>query len=117
MNERERWKGADAESYSAWRRTFNASFTGPDVQGPCPVCGSETLHRWYAQDDSNEKVLLGERFKGRGRLWEWCSTCRTFEHFRDGYVPEWWVEPYGVERDRLRYDPEPIEEARKGAAG
>jgi hypothetical protein len=61
-------------------------------------------------------VFRGARFKGHGRLWEWCSTCRTFEHFRDGFVPEWWVEPYSVERQLLRYDPEPIESARKLAA-
>lgn len=117
MNERTPWREADAESYTAWRRIFNAGWTGSDVPDPCPVCGSRTLHQWYMQDDTDAKVLRGVRYKGRGRLWEWCSTCRTFEHYRDGFVPVWWMEPYHVEPGHLRYDPGPIEAARETADG
>ncbi len=115
MNDSTEWQEV-LESRPEWRRTFNEDSDSADLVGPCPVCGSRTLHRWYLLEDREAKVLRGLHFKGRGRLWEWCSTCRTFEHYRDGFVPDWWTAPFDVAPDRLRYDPGPIEEVRSTVA-
>ncbi|WP_157978441.1 MULTISPECIES: hypothetical protein [Nocardia] len=112
VNEQAKWRENGDETYTQWRRRFNASWNSAEVPGSCPVCGSATLHRWYVQEDSDATVLHGVLYKGRGRLWEWCSTCRTFEHLMDGFVPAWWVDPYPVAPESLRYDPGPIEAAR-----
>jgi len=115
MNEASIWKEV-LERRPQWRRTFNGEPSVPDLAGPCPVCNAQTLHRWYLQENVHEKVFGGILYKGRGRLWEWCSTCRTYEHYRDGFVPQWWTAPFDVDPNDLRYDPGPIEDARRTAA-
>ncbi|MFE2418645.1 hypothetical protein [Streptomyces hokutonensis] len=106
------WRETDSAQHPAWRQVFNEDWAGPDPDSSCPVCGARALHRWYLLEDSEAKVFRGVPFRGRGRLWEWCSVCRTFEHYPDGHVPEWWIPPYGVAPEALRHDPGPIEEAR-----
>ncbi|MEU6063230.1 MULTISPECIES: hypothetical protein [Streptomyces] len=76
------------------------------------MCGVRALHRSYLLEDTGAKVFRGVSFRGRGRLWEWCSTCRTFEHCPDGCVPDWWSAPFDVSPELLRHDPGPVEEAR-----
>ncbi|MBW8798102.1 MAG: hypothetical protein JF597_32300 [Streptomyces sp.] len=115
MNEPTAWRETDSEEHPVWRKVFNEDWTGSDLVGPCPVCGARALHRWYLLEDNEAKVFRGIRFSGRGRLWEWCSVCRTFEHYPDGHVPEWWISPYDVQPESLRYDPAPVEEARMAA--
>ncbi len=115
MSEPAKWRGASAEAYQAWRRAFNEDWSGPDLEAPCPVCSSRTLHRWYIQESTDSRVFEGVPFKGHGRLWEWCSTCQTCEYLPDGFVPEWWKAPFTVEPHVLRSDPGPIEEARRAA--
>ncbi|MFE6287852.1 hypothetical protein [Streptomyces sp. NPDC057877] len=85
------------------------------MASPCPVCSAPSLHRWYHQESDRAMIRGGRRYLGHGRLWEWCSTCRTFEHYPDALVPDWWVAPYEVAAEELRYDPGPIEKARMSA--
>jgi hypothetical protein len=75
------------------------------------------LNRWYSVESNSPRMLNGSRYLGSGRLWEWCSTCHTFEYYPDGYVPEWWVAPYQVDAANLRYDPGPIEDRRAQVFG
>lgn len=109
------WHETDAEQHGPWRAAFNREPVGPAPAGPCPVCGVPSLHRWYVLDDDDARVLRGARYLGHGRLWEWCATCRTYEHYRDGFVPEWWKAPFAVDPELLRYDPGPVEEARQAS--
>lgn len=100
------------EILSAWRKTFNADWKSAEVPGEFPVCLHSTLHRWYLTKGNNAKTLRGQSSIGQGRLWEWCSTCRTYAHYPDGLVPDWWIPPYDVDVNHLQYSPAPIEEAR-----
>ena len=93
---------------------FNADLSVADLAESCPVCSFRTLHRWYLLEREEPAVFRGVHFRGRGRLWEWCSTCHTFEHYPDGFVPDWWVAPFVVREENLSYDPDPIELVRSG---
>lgn len=110
-----KWWEIDKAAYKEWRRIFNEDWSGSRVSSPCPVCSMRTLYRWYFLESRESKVLRGRSFTGRGKLWEWCSTCRSFEHYPDGYVPDWWATPYEVDPSVLRRDPGPIEEARRSS--
>ncbi|MEO3974223.1 hypothetical protein AAFN69_10150 [Streptomyces sp. CAU 1734] len=109
------WREADTEVHPLWRRTFNQDWTGPDVAAPCPVCGNTGLHRWYLLENARPRKYDGIEFAGRGRLWEWCDSCRTFEHYPDGSVPSWWSAPYGPGIPDPGRTPEAIERARVAA--
>jgi hypothetical protein len=86
-----------------------------NLQCSCPVCGAYTLHRWYHAEKSIEpRVLLGVAFSALGRLYEWCSSCRSFETFVDALVPQRWNSDLVVLEEFLCYEPGPIEEARIG---
>ncbi|MEY9905176.1 hypothetical protein ABIA35_001392 [Catenulispora sp. MAP12-49] len=111
------WHEVDRDHHSAFQRVFNAHPGVSDVAADCPVCSHATLHRFYLVEMERPKVILGETYKGPGRLWQWCSTCKSFGYYPDGWVPEWWTSPYEVDKESLRYDPGPIEEARSNAAG
>jgi hypothetical protein len=116
MSDVVRWTEVAAEVRSTWRHVFNHDQNGPDLVAPCPVCSNLTLHRWYFLERNAPKELRGSQYLGPGRLWEWCSTCRSFEYYPDGYLPAWWVATYDVSPDLLTYDPAPIEAARSRAA-
>ncbi|WP_157171939.1 hypothetical protein [Nocardia higoensis] len=115
MNTEMQWHPIKEEFYKPWRRVFNNDWNGADIEGICLICGSHSLRRWYKLDEKLPKRLRGVSFAGPGRLWEWCSNCYTFETFLNGYVPNWWEEPYSVDECELRYDPGSIEKARKRA--
>jgi hypothetical protein len=117
MSTEAQWTEVDLGIRPEWRRIFNGDIGLPDIKAPCPVCGSATLHRWYAVDERRDVVQAGARYLGLGRLWEWCSTCHSFEHYPDGFVPHWWSEPYEVKTDVLKYDPGPIELRRAARRG
>lgn len=106
------WHETDELLHPRWRAVFNAAVGGAEISVPCPVCSSPTLYRWYLLESERPRVLRGLNYAGPGRLWEWCASCLTFEHYQDAYVPEWWTSPYSVEEASLRYDPGPIEEVR-----
>lgn len=115
MSEEPTWHEVDLERRTAWRRIFNDDWHNDAPEAACPVCSKSTLHRYYVVESSRVVTLRGESFVGHGRLWEWCSSCRTFEYYPDGYVPAWWDAPYTVDPSLLRYDPDPIETARFAA--
>lgn len=109
------WREVGTQDHPVWRAVFNAEPQATALAAPCPLCGTCTLHRWYSVDALDDIEFRGERYVGRGRLWEWCSACHAYEHFRDGYVPEWWQSSLTVAPEVLRYDPAPIEAARSAA--
>jgi hypothetical protein len=110
------WNEVSTEDHPAWRAVFNSEPQSETLAGPCPLCGASTLHRWYSVDGLDDIEIGGQHYIGRGRLWEWCSSCRAYEHFRDGYVPEWWRSSLVVPENELAYDPGPIEAALRGTA-
>jgi hypothetical protein len=106
------WTEIGLASRPHWRRIFNVRPNVADLPDACPVCGVAALHRWYLLENTRGVVLNGRQYLGQGMLWEWCSSCGSFEHYPDGYVPDWWNSPYDVDPLLVRYDPGPIEDAR-----
>ena len=113
MSEPHRWHEPDSDVHSIWRRVFNRDWEGADLSESCPVCNQRTLHRWYHQEDNDARTFRGVEFSGRGRLWEWCSTCRTFEYYPDGFVPTWWEPSHEVDASELGHNPDFLERFRQ----
>lgn len=111
MTMRREWKSVPESLWIKWRDIFDASQSGLNVQGVCPVCGAAELHRWY---DTPRRFDLGREvpgFKGRGGQWQWCSGCLSYEHY-SGLVPDWWEGHLSVDSKSLTHQPEAIEKAR-----
>ena len=48
-------------------------------------------------------------YKGPGSYWEWCGSCRSYEHM-SGYVPiSWVVELSGIDHSKLTAIPDMID--------
>lgn len=96
----------------AWRIIFNEAQAdeGVHLANACPVCSAETLCRYYALGRLQLRVIGGKKYLGPGSYWEWCSTCRSFEHM-SGFVPEWWtVEPVNLNHSGLGVMPYELDE-------
>jgi hypothetical protein len=105
------WSSVPRELDKAWMDIFYASQEGLNVSAPCPVCGTASLHRWYQVGRPEERFSDGRRYVARGGQWQWCSTCRTFDH-SSSLVPEWWSCDLPVDEARLTMTPGAIEQAR-----
>ena len=115
MRHEREWKGVPLELSAAWQQIFSSSQDGIDVDGPCPVCGSPTLHHWFDKPRSFAAGRERDGFRGEGGLWEWCSSCYSYEHY-SGLVPDWWVDVLTIDGASLRHDPDAIESARLASA-
>ncbi len=104
------WKGIPLEYASAWRRIFNFNREGLDLSDPCPICGNRTLHLFYQILRPVDKTIGGNLFVAEGGLWEWCGTCRHYEHL-SALVPEWWSCDLAIDISKLTAEPEAIEQA------
>lgn len=93
------WSGVPEQLYAQWRDAFRVRSHGVDLDIPCPSCGASTLHRYF------------QRSGARGALWEWCSSCRVYEHF-SAVVPEWWSSDLDLTGLTLTAEPEALEMAR-----
>ncbi len=112
MNQIRQWQGVPTAIIDAWRTLFNATpaTEGMNLSASCPVCGQRTLHRYYALERAAPRELRGAAYQGPGSYWEWCSSCRSFEHM-SGYVPAWWqVEPLAIDHARLTAVPDLLDE-------
>jgi hypothetical protein len=109
-HERE-WKGVPLELSAAWQKVFSASQDGIDVDGLCPVCGSPTLHHWFDKPRPFAAGRERDGFRGSGSLWEWCSSCFSYEHC-SALVPSWWCDVFAIDGAALRHHPDTIESAR-----
>lgn len=107
-----RWHDVPLQAVDAWRRIFEASREGLNLAAPCPVCSVRELHRWYNAGQPEEHIIRGRRFVARGGEWQWCSHCRSFQHF-SGLVPDWWSCDLAVDTAKLTSYPDAIEEARR----
>jgi hypothetical protein len=108
------WVGVPPEAVDVWRKVFNTASVSQamNLTASCPVCGASTLHRYYSLQKEAPRQLRGVSYRGPGSYWEWCSTCRCFEHMY-GYVPVWWsVPPLDVDHSLLTPVPDLLEAAR-----
>ena len=110
------WKQVPPVHFESWQTIFGNSEKGIDVEGLCPICGNQKLHRWFMKGRPFEQIIEGNRFVAQGGLWEWCSSCGTFEHY-SALVPDWWECDLEVDLSNLRFTPEAIEEARQKRFG
>jgi hypothetical protein len=102
------WQDVAAEQVKSWRQTFDASAEGIDLTAACPVCKARSLHRWFNVHRARASVSDGRAWQGSGSQWQWCSSCRSYEH-ASGLVPDWWSAPFEIPLESLRHDPEEIE--------
>lgn len=106
------WQDVPESLAGVWRRIFDESMSGLDLDDPCPVCGALELHRWFYLEHERPSEEIGRRWRGSGSQWQWCSNCRSYEH-SSGLVPTWWQRDLTVDVDLLRHDPQPLEDARR----
>lgn len=104
------WQGVPTRYSARWQEIFQSSQEIMNLAAACPVCGHSSLHRWYQVGKSLDRVISGMRFVASGALWEWCSTCRCYEH-SSCMVPEWWSCALEVNLSSLTAEPTAIEDA------
>jgi hypothetical protein len=106
------WHSPPAEYQLAWQAIFVQSREQLDLSALCPICGAQTLHHWYHLHRRELKMIENQRFVGRGGLWEWCSTCGSYEHY-SASVPDWWNFEMSVPHNELTALPTALEAARR----
>ncbi len=108
-----KWNGVPLAADAAWREIFNAAAPAEQahLSAPCPICGNKTLRRFYSLMKVKPREIEGEIYVGPGSYWEWCSSCRAFEHF-SGLVPAWWdFDLPNLDHYYLKHDPGLIDDA------
>jgi len=83
------WKGVSRNYADAWREAFDVPSESYIVPGYCPVCGGTSLRRYYYLGRAEAHVVRGVLYAGPGSSWEWCSSCRSYEHAQ-ALVPAYW---------------------------
>ena len=112
--EKKPWRGIPPEYTDRWREIYNnaAPEEGMHLSDACPVCGDTELYRYYSLLKTQPRLLGGIMYKGPGSYWEWCGSCRSYEHV-SGYVPiSWVVELSGIDHSKLTAIPDMIDIAR-----
>lgn len=107
------WKGVPLEHLSEWQRIFRMELAALKLSSPCPICGQVELYRYYDRD-SNEydeyTEYRGILYRGRSGIWEWCHSCRHYEHMSTE-VPAVWRHTLPVDKSKLRHPPDAIDDA------
>lgn len=93
------WQSVPSSAEMQWKQVFSGQENDIDIDGDCPVCGQSSLHRYY------------DGFGIRGALWEWCSSCYSYEHY-SAKVPPWWNQKLDLNGLTLTGTPEALELAR-----
>lgn len=104
------WKGLPREMIAPWQRIFDTELSALKLSSPCPICGQAELYRYYDLNEEDYKEIEGIMFRGWGSLWEWCRSCRHYEHM-SSRVPEKWRHTLPVDRSMLRHHPDAIDRA------
>ena len=109
------WHSVPAPDQERWR----AIFFGPqgrqlDLPTPCPVCGAHALHSYYGRPPDRAQAPAPPSGPNAG-LWQWCSACRSYEHFSARY-PAGYDCDLDIDWRRVGHEPDAIEEARLARA-
>jgi hypothetical protein len=105
------WQNVPENYRHRWIQIFSNSQEGINLFEPCPMCGQNTLHHYYQyMGEKKSFILNGKNYTGRGDLWEWCSSCRTFERYYAA-IPDWWNFDLPMDNSRLVSDPDELEKA------
>jgi len=105
------WRGVPLDLTAAWTRAFQASRLGNRLDIPCPACGCKTLNRHYTLDGPIPNAGYSTKYVGSGGLWEWCSSCWTYEH-SSALVPIGWrPELLHIDESKLTAEPEALQDA------
>ncbi|EPF4820954.1 hypothetical protein [Escherichia albertii] len=111
--QKKQWSGIPTEYTDRWREIYNNVTPGEEMHlsTACPVCGDTELYRYYSLVKTQPCLLGGIMYKGPGSYWEWCGSCRSYEHM-SGYVPiSWAVELSGIDHSKLTAIPDMIDTA------
>jgi hypothetical protein len=105
-----KWTSVPEQLAARWAESFAVPSDGSQVAGNCPVCGAEGLHRYYCTGQPIDAHHWQGRYIAKGALWEWCSSCRTFEH-ASALVPSWWRSDISIAAELLTATPDALEDA------
>lgn len=106
MGSLRQWSEVPASAGPAWQRAFEEVSSGHALTGACPICGVRSLHRYYSV---GPPLRLAQRgFVSRGGLWEWCSSCGSYEH-ASVLVPDWWENDLVVDETILTTEPDELQ--------
>jgi hypothetical protein len=106
-----KWKNVPEEYEDVWVKIFSTTNEGVNLSSPCPICGQTTLHHYYQQIGPKKDFILHDRkYIGKGDLWEWCSSCHTFERYYAA-VPDWWDFSLPIDNSQVMSYPDALEEA------
>lgn len=102
------WKSIPKEYIEEWKFIFDMNREGANLSNSCPICNSKSLHRYYHKNNTGNEILYNDR----GAEWQWCSSCRHYEHL-EGVVPNWWSHDLHIDGNKLSHVPEIIDRAYK----
>lgn len=109
------WRGVPLEHLAEWQRIFRMEIAALKLSSPCPICGQVELYRYYDRDPEyivyeEYREINGIMYRGRSGLWEWCHSCRHYEHM-SAMAPEMWRHTLPVDKSELRHHPDAIDSA------
>ncbi|MCP3099194.1 hypothetical protein LZ198_09965 [Myxococcus sp. K15C18031901] len=104
------WQGVPPEHIARWNEVFSRAAPTLRLSEACPVCGERALRRYFLEGRPIDRTLDGVRYRSRGASWEWCGSCRAYEH-ASALVPEAWTCDLDVDTSALTAEPEALEVA------
>jgi hypothetical protein len=104
------WFGVPDDYQTAWQQIYQESRESLNLPVPCPICNVMALHRWYQIGHPVDRIIDGRRFIATGAVWEWCSSCQSFDHY-SGLVPDYWSCNLVVDEKKLTALPTAIQSA------
>jgi len=112
MTDEQPWSTVPDEREEEWCRVFSGIYgtVPPKVLEACPVCRAPTLRYYFTVGRRSRYDLRGRPTLGLGSSWEWCSSCRRYQH-QSCFVPDWWSPPYAVDERLLTTKPERLDAA------
>ncbi len=114
MESRQTWQDVPMEHYRAWMQVFNPHPHQHLLTEACPICGSQTLVQYYHLAGLNKRADCPPDILGSGSLWQWCFTCRHYQHY-SALISRQWVQPFAIPNEAITVDPDGIERVRVAA--
>lgn len=109
------WQGVPIEAVESWQKAFAETPMGYGVRGPCPLCRAHTLRCYFYLGRVDAVRVNGIDYRGRGSVWEWCATCRSFNHAQALVPLSWAGAPLRLDHAKLTPVPDVIDALIKDA--
>ena len=104
IDDYDNWRGVPEKFQAEWEKKFASDPYSWILESICPVCGTQSLKRYYHLDKHGESYFGKVKYIGRGSLWEWCSNCKSYEHMSVA-IPAEWNYPIIIKPECIMHDP------------